>query len=1251
MRIVAAQQLKWWAETRPLDARAEIAELIRSLVRASSPGLDYYRFPGGDASQTHGWDGVTELAQGTVLVPEGRTIWEFGAGADYKTKADDDYAKRTAELNLEERSRNNFVFVTPRIWDTGREDWEQKHSHDGWSNVRAYDANTLEHWLADQPAVSIPFAKRLGILPPGGFQTVQEFWDEHALNTIPPLIEELLLTGREERGKRLCDGLSAGIRGLSKWQADSATGAALFVAAAMRRAEPEVSSFLLSKALFIDSVEAARQLPPTGGFILILFPEHHRLGAALERKNQVILALGSNDIATSEVELLDQMSTLDFAAGLRTMGIEEHEAFRLAGICCRSVTVFSRINARGTVAPPNWSTDPELVPLMLAGSWDASNEHDRTIVEALCNKTYGEVDLEARRLASLPDAPLDLDGAIWTVRSPKDAFTLAGSHVGDAHQQRLCDACVTVFSEIDQMLDVPDDELPIIPTRGADFHHSEWLRRGLSRTLLLISGLHQAARFRTIGQTPEQFVDGVVGRLRDLDVDIRVLASLKSEFPTLMEAAPVPLACALERLLEGNNEKWAAVIFRGKKGSSIIGQTSPHTYMLWALETLAWNPAYLYQAASILLTLAQFDPGGATQNRPMDSLRRIFLAWRPSTYASVAERIAVVRRICIARPEVGFKLALALLPVAHDSTHETAKPRLRDFGDATKAQTTRVEMTEAYRAFAALAVELAGGYADRLSALIDTFAGLDPESRDAAINSIRTVAGTADGDEKYELWTKLRLFTQRHRGFQNTNWALREEELRPLESLCEEIAPEDPVHRDLWQFNDLVPKMGMRPAGDYVEEANRSRREVVRGILEERGIQAVAALAKAAKEPHLVGYAIAEAAQSQATVEDVFRSHFGPPSEINDDFFVAVSGAAHFRFGEPWDRWVAEIAGNCDARRGASLFLRWPDTRDTWNFVQALGTAIDEEYWKRKYALNQSSDEDLLFAIDKYNTVGRFSASVDLIAYQEKRVPTEVCIRALRGLIAEANASGWNAQHTLYSVTHLFTSLQQREDIDIEELASLEYLYLPILEHEGEPVALVQLLKTSPKFFVDVICDVFRPASQAEQVEITEASRTRARLGYQMLQSMKSLPGFTEDGQDVDLLTNWIAEARQLAKRADREVIADQQIGQMLGYAPVDSEDGAWPARSVRDLIERFASDEIQRGIAISRFNMRGVFRKALYEGGKEERAFAAQYREWARAAADWPRTSGMLRQIADSWDRSAEQADIRAELDQRLDS
>jgi alpha/beta superfamily hydrolase len=86
-------------------------------------------------------------------------------------------------------------------------------------------------------------------------------------------------------------------------------------------------------------------------------------------------------------------------------------------------------------------------------------------------------------------------------------------------------------------------------------------------------------------------------------------------------------------------------------------------------------------------------------------------------------------------------------------------------------------------------------------------------------------------------------------------------------------------------------------------------------------------------------------------------------------------------------------------------------------------------------------------------------------------------------------------------------------------------------------------------------------------------------------------------------------------------------------------------------LIEELAAEQIERGIAVCRFNQRGGFSKGLYDGGKQERGLANQYRNWADSARNWPRTNALLRQIADGWDRDAARADSEAELDQLRDS
>jgi hypothetical protein len=112
------------------------------------------------------------------------------------------------------------------------------------------------------------------------------------------------------------------------------------------------------------------------------------------------------------------MKTTEFAAGLKLMGLADEESFRLAVTCGRSLTVLSRLTPSALVVPPKWHNDPKRVPL---GRW-----HDRAVVARLCNTSYDCVDAEARRLSSIADAPLDLEGSVWMLRSATDAFTLLG---------------------------------------------------------------------------------------------------------------------------------------------------------------------------------------------------------------------------------------------------------------------------------------------------------------------------------------------------------------------------------------------------------------------------------------------------------------------------------------------------------------------------------------------------------------------------------------------------------------------------------------------------------------------------------------------------------------------------------------------------------------------------------------------------------------------------------------------------------
>lgn len=65
MKLVVTKHLQ--SRSDSLNARADLPGIVASPIRASCPHLDCYRFPSGDASQKHGFDGVAEVSEANLF--------------------------------------------------------------------------------------------------------------------------------------------------------------------------------------------------------------------------------------------------------------------------------------------------------------------------------------------------------------------------------------------------------------------------------------------------------------------------------------------------------------------------------------------------------------------------------------------------------------------------------------------------------------------------------------------------------------------------------------------------------------------------------------------------------------------------------------------------------------------------------------------------------------------------------------------------------------------------------------------------------------------------------------------------------------------------------------------------------------------------------------------------------------------------------------------------------------------------------
>jgi hypothetical protein len=220
----------------------------------------------------------------------------------------------------------------------------------------------------------------------------------------------------------------------------------------------------------------------------------------------------------------------------------------------------------------------------------------------------------------------------------------------------------------------------------------------------------------------------------------------------------------------------------------------------------------------------------------------------------------------------------------------------------------------------------------------------------------------------------------------------------------------------------------------------------------------------------------------------------------------------------------------------------------------------------------------------------------------------------------------------------------ERSGSDTQIRARLEFLYAYLLQHTRPARTLNEALATDPALFAEVLSYIYLPEGE-DPSQVPPEQSARAMVGFTVLREWHTPPGVRPDGTvDADAMRAWVTEARRLLASSGRAAPGDLAIGRVLAYGPPDG-DGLWPTEAVRDLVEELRSPEIEAGLHEGKFQSRGMAFRSLDHGGAQERALAAQHREWADHVSDrWPRTGALLRQIADHYEEWARREDDQSE-------
>jgi excisionase family DNA binding protein len=1242
--LVDASQLAQWAGTR--DAQARFPELVRRLL-AATPGVTNISARAGEGVALSGWDGSADSG-GTSFLPSGKLRLEFGVGANPKQKADEDYGKRLkASPNAADLT---FVFLTPKRWRDGTSWAEDKANMREFANVRVLDADDIEGWLTETPAVHQWISEQLGRNPRDA-QTLEQWWERFRSRTRPALPRELFLTGRESDITSLKEFLN-GTPGTLSVQTGSRDEALAFVALTLA----DVDADNVSPAVIVRSAAVwDRMLAHPGRATLIALFEEPDLTGARDNGRHVISPLGRDDIVIGSALSLPRPDRLGAIRAFEAGDVAHDQAYHLAALARRSMPALVRKLARDQAfARPSWGEPANAAifgPLILAGSWTDS-EGDRELVASIADEAWPVIERTLLHAARTNDPPFVRSGNQWHLASSEEAFLVLGHTLTGSDLDQWRKLAVEAISETDPVLDLPADEQPMAGLHGIRRKNSSVLRRGIAEGVALV-GSHHDERMSDNNTAAEhaEWIVGQILRRANADDSGRTWWALSDVLPLLAEAAPYVFLEAVHEDL-AREHPLLETMFQDREQHSLFGISSPHSGLLWALETLCWSEDHILDAARALAQLRSIDPGGRLSNRPLESLCSVLVGWIRHTGASLELKKKVVDAICRESAETGWALVQGLWPNPMAAAMPPHAPRFRDWApDGRSVLVT--EWLDFIHFLTLHAVALTASDPARWADAVTRFGSLPPKDRALLTKTLAdaTEAKPFDAACRLKVWEQLREEIGKHRQFVDADWSMDDSTLKQLEAIADELEPSDTTERFTYLFgwHPSLPGVDARDFEAYQSELASLRREAVRATLDTTGLNGIKQLARRSAAPGHLGWVVGEVAPAELT--DELLTWFC--SEESNVQGVAVSWANFHIRGDGGADWLKSMLpkpqlASLDAR--VSLALSAPPAAIMWQTIEEADGALAEHYWSTAHPLGVAlSDADR--AIRSLLTHGRPWAAIDVVAgtlhnpeKDTSSLPAPELVREVLDAALKIDPRETPSQAPGYEVGVILDYLEAR-GTETPTLASYEFGYFQLLEHHRTPRALFAALSEEPALFVELVSRVYRSEHQPER-KLNQDEVARAHHAWWVLRHWHTIPGRNDDGSvDGAHLTTWVRTARLQLADSGRTEIGDELIGQALASSPAGL-DGAWPSEPVREILEATGSQSLESGIYTGVINNDGTTSRGVFDGGDLERDKAARYTEWSKqVAATSPRTGRLLRRIADSYERDARRHDDDATI------
>ncbi|MBK5246985.1 MAG: ATP-binding protein [Peptostreptococcaceae bacterium] len=865
-----------------------------------------------------------------------------------------------------------------------------------------------------------------------------------------------------------------------------------------------------------------------------------------------------------------------------------------------------------------------LTSATLLGGWNQSLEGDQTIIQEFVEQDFVTWLTEMQQLKAEENTDIKLVQGLWKIKNRKNYLLNMKNSIFDNHIDALIKIAIKILSEYNPKYDLPIDKRGIANIQGVKPVYSDSLKDGIAEVLAILS--NSADEFSNCSSgIIENMVDDAIYKILN-NKDWKTWESIGWNLSFLAEASPKIFLRVLEEECAKDTNAIQQLLLE-KDGW--ITPTNCGAGLIYALQKLAWSKEHFGGACMLLAHMSEY------RDDIKVSIANILLPWHPQTTAPVEKRIAIIKRISKSLKLESWPIIKGLLPNQNRTGMEIDKPQYLP-GNYEVTGIKTIEYWYVSEEYLKIALDVISGHIEQMIEIVDLLDDVNPTMLEGITKMLIThESDITDDFSRYGLWDKLLSFTNRQKNFSDATWTLRKDIVMEIDKIAELYVPKD--HRFFISRLFKQDQYDLLFGEDDHDVANAELLKLKDLAISElyllENIQGILNLIEVVDKPDLVGMSLARL-KINKEVEKYIIALFGEAESKETSLSKGYILQKFILEGYDWIKKI-EISEWDESKRVALLILL-PFKKETWELVSLWLDINQTKYWKLTTVWNtEKACPD--YVLKWLLKVGRPEAAIILMA--NAIIGKEDCNMEIAFEALEQNMESQDKQDSMssYYISKIIQWLQVK-CVDKERLYLIEWQYYNILDGECTPKTLFAKIANDPKFFMQLVCLIYkkRNSNEDDQIVINEKTQKLATHAWNILNDWNCMPGIKEDNTiDEKEMNNWIKGVQDISRKEDRYEVAMQQLGHVAFYSP-KSPSGFFIDESVAEMLEERDSKHQRSGYEIEAYNSRGVH--CINPNGSEELALATL---WDQKADEAEKRSYFifaktLRNIADSYRRES---------------